>query len=177
LRGDAATRERRFRDPMTRQPTIAFDLDGTLVDSAPDLLATLNVVLGEAGFAAIGAEDARGLFGGGARVLIERGLSLHGANFSEPEIDRLFRRYLAYYDEHIADHSRPYPGAKTMLDEMSVAGATLLVCTNKLERFAAKLLKRDRGRGYVRGAQAEPGASVVRGRARRRERGRDRHGR
>jgi len=125
---------------MAHRPTIAFDLDGTLVDSAPDLLATLNVVLGEAGFGPIKAEDARGMFGAGARVLIERGLSLHGAQMTAIEIDRLFERFLAYYDVHIADHSRPFPGAKTMLEELSATGTGLVVCTNKLERFAVKLL-------------------------------------
>jgi phosphoglycolate phosphatase len=126
---------------MPNRPTIAFDLDGTLVDSAPDLLATLNVVLGEAGFGAIAPEQARGLFGGGARVLIERGLSLHGARLPAHDLDRLFQRFLEYYDAHIADHSRPYPGAKAMLEELATGDARLVVCTNKLERFAVKLLE------------------------------------
>jgi phosphoglycolate phosphatase len=125
---------------MAHRPTIAFDLDGTLVDSAPDLTATLNVILGEAGFGPIRVEQARGMFGAGARALIERGLALHGAQPSAAEIDRLFERFLAYYDAHIADHSRPFPGARAMLEELSAAKAHLVVCTNKLERFAVKLL-------------------------------------
>jgi phosphoglycolate phosphatase len=125
---------------MVLRPTIAFDLDGTLVDSAPDLVATLNVVLGEVGFGPIRVEEARGMFGAGARVMIERGLSAHGTRLAQPEIDRLFARFLAYYDQHIADHSRPFPGAKAMLEDLSAAGTTLVVCTNKLEHFALKLL-------------------------------------
>ncbi len=65
---------------MSARPTIAFDLDGTLVDSAPDLLGALNFVLHEAGLAPLAADDARGLYGGGARVLIERGLEYHGVH-------------------------------------------------------------------------------------------------
>jgi phosphoglycolate phosphatase len=125
---------------MQQRPTVAFDLDGTLVDSAPDLIATLNVVLQEEGLAPIRVEQGRGLFGGGARVLIERGLALTNANYPPAEIERMLARYLAHYYDHLADHSRPFAGAKEMLAELSDSGARLLVCTNKLERFAVKLL-------------------------------------
>ena len=125
---------------MPSRPTVAFDLDGTLVDSAPDLVATLNVVLAEIGLGPVGLEHARNLVGGGARLMIERGLTKHGAQFTPAEIERLFQRFLAYYDVHIADHSRPFPDAKAMLAELAAAGARLVVCTNKLERFSVKLL-------------------------------------
>jgi phosphoglycolate phosphatase len=125
---------------MSPRPTIAFDLDGTLVDSAPDLLATLNVVLHEFGLDPIAAADARGMFGGGARVLIERGLSFHGVRPSESEVNRMQMRFLAYYEEHLADRSQPFPGAAEALSALAARDARLVVVTNKFERFSTKLL-------------------------------------
>jgi phosphoglycolate phosphatase len=123
------------------RPTFAFDLDGTLVDSAPDLLGTLNVVLGSVNLGPIANTDARGLFGGGARVLIERGLALHRVQLSTAAVDQLFADFLAHYEAHLADRSRPFPGAAEALDALAAAGGRLVVVTNKLERFAAKLLQ------------------------------------
>ena len=125
---------------MAPRPTIAFDLDGTLVDSAPDLLTALNIVLAEAGLAPLSATDAHGLYGGGARVLIERGLSFHGAHRGVSDIDKMLARFLAYYEEHIADGSTPFPGAAETLDALTGQNARLVVVTNKFERFAVKLL-------------------------------------
>jgi phosphoglycolate phosphatase len=122
-------------------PTFAFDLDGTLIDSAPDLLGTLNVVLGEAGLAPVSAAEANGLFGGGARVLIERGLALHRVRLSPAAVDKMFEDFLAHYEQHLADQSRPFPGAIEALDALAATGGRLVIVTNKLERFAVKLMQ------------------------------------
>lgn len=126
---------------MIHRPTIAFDLDGTLVDTAPDLIGALNLVLNEAGLKPVPFHEARNLVGGGARVLIERGLSLEEAKVSPAELDRMFARFLVHYEDHLADASLPFPGAVEMLDTLEKSGANLVVCTNKLERFSVKLLK------------------------------------
>ncbi len=103
-------------------------------------MTALNVVLAEAGLGPVGLEHARNLVGGGARLMIERGLAQHGTKFPPAEIDRMFARFLAYYEHHIADHSRPFPDAKIVLEELVRSGAILLICTNKLERYSVKLL-------------------------------------
>jgi phosphoglycolate phosphatase len=123
------------------RPTFAFDLDGTLVDSAPDLLGALNEVLAGVNLAPIAEADARGLFGGGARVLIERGLALHRVQLSPAAVDRMFDDFLVHYEAHLADRSRPFPGAVEALDALAATGARLVIVTNKLERLAVKLLR------------------------------------
>jgi phosphoglycolate phosphatase len=125
---------------MALPPTVAFDLDGTLVDTAPDLRDALNLVLGEAGLGPIDAQHARGMFGGGARVLIERGLAFHGERLAASEIDRMQARFFAHYEIHIADRSRPFPDAAETLDVLAAQEARLIVVTNKPERFSVKLL-------------------------------------
>ena len=125
---------------MSPRPTIAFDLDGTLVDSAPDLLETLNFVLRESELGPITAADARGMFGGGARVLIERGFSFHGLRLPATDVNRMQARFLEYYEDHLADRSLPFPGAAEALDALAAQGARLVVVTNKFERLSAKLL-------------------------------------
>ena len=123
-------------------PTIVFDLDGTLVDTAPDLIATLNVVFARAGFAAIEADAARTMIGGGARHMIEQGLHRQGRSAAPADVERMFADFIAYYTDHIADHSRPFPGLEQTLDRLAAQGARLAVCTNKLERLSVLLLDR-----------------------------------
>jgi phosphoglycolate phosphatase len=120
--------------------TVVFDLDGTLVDTAPDLVATLNVVFAQEGLPAVPFERARSLIGGGARRMIERGLQAEGRAASAPEIDRLFGEFTHYYSAHIADHSRPFPQVEAALEALAADGARLAVCTNKLEWLSVKLL-------------------------------------
>ena len=110
--------------------TIVFDLDGTLVDSSPDLTAALNVALRDAGRPAVDPATVRHLVGHGARALIERGLALSGGG-GEAEVDRAMPVFLAYYAAHIADGTRPYPGCEAALDRLAARGGTLAICTNK----------------------------------------------
>lgn len=121
-------------------PLIAFDLDGTLVDTAPDLLDTLDTVLTAHKIAPVERSAARNMIGGGARVLIRRALASEGIMAAEEEIEALNAQFLAHYAEHIADGSRPFPGLTDALDRLSATGARLAVCTNKLERLARQLL-------------------------------------
>ena len=121
--------------------TIVFDLDGTLIDTAPDLIHTLNLVLTQEGLAAIPYADARKLIGGGAQVMIERALAAEGRNATDAEMERLYGAFIAYYSEHIADRSRPFPGFERALDDLGAAGLRLAVCTNKLEWLSLRLLK------------------------------------
>ncbi len=120
--------------------TIAFDLDGTLVETAPDLLLATNHALALAGLAPVVATDVRGVISFGSRAMIERGLKLHGATRTPSEVDRLQESFLAHYADNIAVASHPYPGLETALDRLAARGARLAVCTNKQESLSRQLL-------------------------------------
>jgi len=122
--------------------TIVFDLDGTLVDTAPDLVDTLNVVFAREGLPPIAYETARNLIGGGARMMIARGIEAEGRALAAADLDRLFAEFIAYYTDHIADRSRPFPGVIDALDVLVGRGFSFAVCTNKLERLSVLLLEK-----------------------------------
>lgn len=126
----------------TSPPTIVFDLDGTLIDTAPDLLTTLNIVLGREGIAPVGREEIVGYIGSGARAMIGRAFSAAGRPLPPDKHAALFADYLAEYDRHLVDESAPYAGTEAMLDRFAAAGWLLAVCTNKFEAPARKLLDR-----------------------------------
>jgi phosphoglycolate phosphatase len=121
--------------------TIAFDLDGTLVDTAPDLVGTLNLLLKQEGVAPLPMDEARPFIGRGARWLIERGFQRAGAPLRPAEVAPLFDRFIAHYRAHIADRSRPFPGCAAALDALKAAGARLCVCTNKPTGLSVALLE------------------------------------
>ena len=123
---------------MLRQATIVFDLDGTLVDTAPDLSNALNDVMTRRGHAPVPAATVRACVGHGARVMIEQALRLAGA---VDDIDQMLAEFLIHYEANIAAESRPFPGAVTALESLSDQGATLAVCTNKREYLPRKLLR------------------------------------
>jgi phosphoglycolate phosphatase len=120
--------------------TIVFDLDGTLIDTAPDLVDTLNVVFAREGLPPVPYETARNLIGGGARMMIARGIEADGRAVEPTELERLFRDFIAHYSEHIADRSRPFPGLSDALDALAAGGWRFAVCTNKLESLSVLLL-------------------------------------
>lgn len=120
-----------------RNATIVFDLDGTLVDTAPDLTNALNDALIRRGHHPIPQEAIRQAVGFGARVMIEDALRLAGA---DEDIDQMLAEFLVHYEANIAVESRPFPGAVGSLETLAAAGARLAVCTNKREYLSKKLL-------------------------------------
>jgi phosphoglycolate phosphatase len=127
---------------MTPTRTVVFDLDGTLVDTAPDLINALNYILEREGMPPVPLPSARTMIGAGARKLLERGLELDGRNVALEELDRLTRDFIAYYADHIADASRPFEGLESALDDLAGRGYRFAVCTNKLEWLSKLLLDR-----------------------------------
>jgi len=121
-------------------PTIVFDLDGTLVDTAPDLIATLNALFAREGLPPPG-DELRNMIGGGARQLIEHARARERLKISYRELERLYAGYIRHYAAHIADCSRPCTGLEPALDALAAAGCRLAVCTNKLEFLAVRLLE------------------------------------
>jgi phosphoglycolate phosphatase len=127
---------------MTSSRIVVFDLDGTLVDTAPDLINALNFVLDREGLPPVPLASARNMIGAGARKLIERGLEVDGRNVTVGELDRMTRDFIDYYAEHIADESRPFDGLEAALDDLESRGYRFAVCTNKLEWLSKLLLER-----------------------------------
>src|SRR3979411_720157 len=125
---------------MTSARTIVFDLDGTLVDTAPDLINALNSFLDREGLPPVPLHPARNMIGAGARRLIERGLELEGRSAGLEDITRLTSDFIDYYAAHIADVSRPFEGLEGALDDLSAQGYRFAVCTNKLEWLSKLLL-------------------------------------
>jgi phosphoglycolate phosphatase len=126
---------------MADFPTLAFDLDGTLVDTANDLVATLNRVLNDEKLPPLPFDAAVTMVGHGARAMLAAALSANGGAPETSRLDRLTQRFLDDYAEHLADHSRPYPGVVEALDRFAAAGWRLAVCTNKLEGLSRRLLE------------------------------------
>jgi phosphoglycolate phosphatase len=121
--------------------TIVFDLDGTLVDSAPDLLRALNEVLDMEGLPHPAEAVVRHLVGHGARRLIERATALCGANYTAERLDQLTAAFVEFYAADIAQLTRPYPGAVAALDELAAEGAILAICTNKLTGLSVQVIE------------------------------------
>ena len=121
---------------------IIFDLDGTLVDTAPDLHGALSWALAGAGRPAVPLAVVRPMIGDGAAKLLERGLEATGGVPGRAELDAGIAAFMAHYADHLADLSRPYPGVVACLEQFAQAGALLGVCTNKPHGLAVDLLDR-----------------------------------
>src|SRR5436305_3223751 len=121
--------------------TVVFDLDGTLIDTAPDLIETLNVVFARDGLPPVDYAAARDMIGGGARRMIESGLKLQDRILADDVVDRMFAEFVSHYGAHVADRSRPFPGLDAALDRLAKRGCRFAVCTNKLEGLSRLLLE------------------------------------
>lgn len=121
--------------------TVVFDLDGTLAETAPDIMAALNMLLVREGLPAMPVSAARQLVGAGARALIDRGFKASGRPLSPEKLDALFAMLLDHYLENIADGSYLFPGVETALTTLADQGYRLAVCTNKPEPHSKALLK------------------------------------
>lgn len=123
--------------PLPR--TVVFDLDGTLVDTGPDLTAALNHALGVLGRRTVDEESVKEMVGLGARKLLERGLEATGAMTPEL-VEAGVQPFLDYYAANICVHSRPYRGIEAAMDELAAEGVTLAICTNKPQRLSELLM-------------------------------------
>lgn len=138
--------------------TIVFDLDGTLVDSAPDILRALNETLDLEGLPRTKLDTVRGLVGPGARVLIERVAGRSGVTFSTERLDQLTAAFVEFYRADIARESAVFPGVIEALDTLAELGAKFAVCTNKRTDMSQQLLE---ALGFAHRFSAIVGADAV----------------
>ncbi|MBW8268703.1 phosphoglycolate phosphatase [Caldovatus aquaticus] len=117
--------------------TALFDLDGTLVDSVPDLHAATDRLMARLGLAGFARAEIVAMVGDGARALVERALAARGRGFDQAALDG----FLADYTAHAAVRTRPFPGIPEALDALAAAGWRLAVCTNKPEAATRALLE------------------------------------
>ncbi|MEL7030345.1 MAG: phosphoglycolate phosphatase [Pseudomonadota bacterium] len=122
--------------------SVIFDLDGTLVETAPDLAAAMNAVLVADGLEQLPLEEVRHLVGHGARALLRRGYAAHGRSLEDDELEERVVRFIDHYRPNVAATSHPFEGVEDALERLRDVGAALSVCTNKPEALAVDLLRR-----------------------------------
>ncbi|MGE0628851.1 MAG: HAD family hydrolase [Hyphomicrobiaceae bacterium] len=120
--------------------TLVFDLDGTLVDTAPDLICATNHVLGLRNLVPVEGDEVRPYVSFGARRMIEHALSLRSHQLPPEEVDHLLGEFLDFYVDNIAVESRPFELVPELLDAFAGRGLRLAVCTNKQEEMSRRLL-------------------------------------
>ena len=120
--------------------TIVLDLDGTLIDTSPHLLAVTNSILADDNREPIGRSDLDHLVGKGARVMLTRAFGRRGRELSPSDLDELMGTFLDRYGATMPGGSQPYAGVVAALDRFTASGHTLAVCTNKFEALARSLL-------------------------------------
>jgi phosphoglycolate phosphatase len=123
-------------------PALVFDLDGTLADTAPDLLSATNAVLAAQGLGATSLDHLRHMVGFGAKALISQAMEAAGRPVTEPEIPPLTEIFLAHYRSHICEGSRLFPGVAETLASLKQGGARLGILTNKPQELTDLLLPR-----------------------------------
>ncbi len=126
---------------LSSSPTAVFDLDGTLADTAPDLIATLNVILDGEGVPRLPAAQARELIGLGGRALIAQSLEAASREVTPARLEALYRKFIVHYGANLCVETTLFPGVETALDRLEAAGFRLAVCTNKVEEHSVGLLE------------------------------------
>jgi phosphoglycolate phosphatase len=126
--------------PEKLPETIVFDLDGTLIDTAPDLAAALNAVLIEERLPEVSLDEVRHMVGRGARILIERAMAAHGVALTDRRAEALVQHFLVHYEANIAATSRPFDGCITQVRALADKGHRIGICTNKPVALSRKLL-------------------------------------
>jgi phosphoglycolate phosphatase len=120
--------------------SLVFDLDGTLVDSAPDLADSLDLLLVEQGKQPLGLDVGRSLIGHGISNLVAKGLDRSGLKLSGAELEKRITRFHEIYADNLSRNTRPYAGVEQVLPQFREQGFRLAVCTNKLERYSRQIL-------------------------------------
>ena len=123
-----------------KKDTIIFDLDGTLVDTAPDLTHSLNHCLSLINIAPVKLSDVRPMIGHGARAMILTALELREKSFEENVIKDLHESFLDFYANNIAVDTKPFPLTMEILDHLMTANRNLGICTNKPQHLAEQLI-------------------------------------
>ena len=124
------------------RPTgIVWDLDGTLVDSAPDLATALNAVLDKRGFFTHSIEVVRTMIGNGVPKLVERGFNAVGMRPQTAQLDELVAMFVKEYKTCATEHTRPYPHIVETLEKIHAMSIPMGVCTNKPEAFTQQILE------------------------------------
>jgi phosphoglycolate phosphatase len=121
-------------------PALIFDLDGTLVDTAPDLLGALNAILLREGRPPVNHADLRHLVGFGARTMMIEAFKMTGGPMDDARLPVLIDDYIAHYRKHIAVASRPFPGVEETLAALKADGVRMGVLTNKPQELTDLLL-------------------------------------
>lgn len=127
---------------QTQAPLVIFDLDGTLIDTAPDLIDSLNYTIEAVGMEPVTFDDVTFLVGQGVKVMITRAFELRRTPLTEETFNTLFDRFMGHYAAHMPGKSRPYPGATACLAALASAGFGLAICTNKAEELARPLIEK-----------------------------------
>ena len=122
-------------------PLVIFDLDGTLIDTAPDLIDSLNHTIAAADLSPVTFDDLTHLVGQGARVMIKRAFELRKVKLDETEAETMFDHFVEHYRNNMPGKSRPFPGVVECLERLASAGMTLAICTNKSELLAIPLIE------------------------------------
>jgi len=125
---------------MSKDISVVFDLDGTMIDTAPDLIAATNYTLGQFGFEPVEERIIEPAVGLGSKAMLHAAMLSRGHEPSKDELQRMSEPFIAYYSDHIAERSRPFPGLTDALEALTANGAQLGVCTNKIEALARRLL-------------------------------------